>query len=225
MIGQALRNHDIFQCRPFLADFEVAVAVGAFKVMMQLDVKLLALRLAKSDLLREDEDAARLQSRMDPLNQRQTLGDGDELEGEVEDDDRGVLYGDCLKIGAEHRHRDGGGIVASEKFAAALDHRRGVVDGDNVTLRLADPLAHGEGDRPEGTTEVITVAAGLGITRREETDGGDHHPVAGDRALNHVGKDGDDPFIELKIDHFREGRGIDGIGFIGNGFLIPLTEK
>ena len=222
MTDKGLGDHHLLERRALLADLEIAVAVGPFEVVVQFFMKLLPLGLAKSDLFGEDEDAARSEPRMDAPYQRQTLRRGDELQGEVENDYRGVLNRDLLEIGTDHRHRNGRHGIASQELTAALDHRRGVIDRDNVTVRLSDPLAHGEANRPEGTAEIIAVTPGLGVFRGEDADIGYDHPVAGDRALNHVGKDRDDPFIELKIDHFLQGRGIDGIGFFGHGLLVLL---
>src|SRR6185369_16374998 len=99
--------------------------------------------------------------RIDPLNQRQTLCRGDELQGKVEDNDRSVLNSDLLEIGTDHRYRNGRHRIESQKLTAALDHRRGVIDSNNVTVRLIDPLAHGKANRPEGTAEIIAVTPDL----------------------------------------------------------------
>jgi len=157
---------------------------------------------------------------VDPLNQRQSLCRGDELQAEVEDDNRGVLNSDILEIGTDHRHRNGRHRIESQEFTTALDHRRRVIHGNNVTVRLGDPLAHGKADRPEGTAEIIAVTPGLGVFPGEDADIGYDHAVAGDRALYHIGKDGDDPFIECKIDNFLQGCSIDGIGYFAHVLLI-----
>jgi hypothetical protein len=85
---------------------------------------------------------------------------------------------------------------------------------------LVDPLAHREGSGPEGAAEIVAVASWLGVLGGEDADVGYDHPVTGDRALYHVGKDCDYAFIEFKIDHFLQGGSKDIVGFSGHLLLI-----
>jgi hypothetical protein len=64
------------------------------------------------------------------------------------------------------------------------------------------------------------VTPGPGVFRSEDADIGYDQSVAGDRALYHVGKDCDNPFIELKINDIPQGGSIDGIVFMGQSLLV-----
>jgi len=66
------------------------------------------------------------------------------------------------------------------------------------------------------------MAAGLGVSGGKDADVGYNYAVARHRALNHVGKHSNNPFIKFKIDYILEGGRIEGIGFLCHSFVVLI---
>jgi hypothetical protein len=54
----ALRNQHVFQCSALAADFQVAVGVAAFEVVVQVDEQTLDLGIVVDYFFRKHQDAA-----------------------------------------------------------------------------------------------------------------------------------------------------------------------
>lgn len=191
--GEGFGNEDVFEGGAFLADFEVGVAVGAFEVVMEFGHVLVDGGVGKGDFFGEDENATGLHAFGDAGEEWCALIEGDELEGEVEDDDGGVLDGDVLEVGAVELY---GGV---EVVAGAVDHGGGVVDGDELGAFVLNAFLQSVRGCAEGAAEVVDVGVGLGVAGGEGGEHGEDGAVAGDGAFDHVGKDVGNGVIELEI--------------------------
>ena len=80
----------------FCCHLEVAVAVVPFKLVVKLDIKIVQPFVFEAQFLRQYKDAAGLHARVNAVDDLIALARGDELQGEVENNDGGIRNGDIL---------------------------------------------------------------------------------------------------------------------------------
>ncbi len=102
-------------------------------------------------------------------------------------------------------------------FAAAFDHRGGVVDGDHLAVVGLDVSTQRLGHRAQRATEIIEVSAGLSELCRQHADVLDDGGVARYRPLDHVGKHPRHVFIEDEILVLGEGLGEQAVWVVAHG--------
>ncbi len=164
-----LGDEHVFDGGTLLGDLEVAVALGAFEVVVQGGEVGLDLRVVELDLLGEDEDAAGDESFLDAGEQGEAFFFRDELQGEVEDDDGGVFDGGVLDVLAVELDAvllfDGGDVGA-----AAFEHSGGVVDAVEGDIWGVELGAHGGDAGTERAAEVVDAGAGLGVVLGDDAE-------------------------------------------------------
>ncbi len=162
-------DEDVFDGGAFLGDLEVGVPLGAFEVVVQGGEVGLDLGVVEEDFFGEDEDAAGDEPFLDAGEQGESLFFGDELEGEVEDDDGGVFDGRFLDVLAVEVYAvsflDGGDVGA-----AAFEHGGGVVDTVEGDVRGGELGAHGGDAGAEGAAEVVDAGAGFGVVLGDDAE-------------------------------------------------------
>src|SRR5690606_39076644 len=88
---EAVGQHHLLDGAALLGDFQFAVAVGALERDMQFGEQVVLGAVLETQLFRENQRAARQQSLVDASEQFQATFRRDELQGEVERDQRGGL--------------------------------------------------------------------------------------------------------------------------------------
>lgn len=214
------RDEDIFEGAAFAADFEVAVAVGSFPIVIDIDEELSGKGVVVGDFFRENENGAGEHGLADFGKKGESILGGEELEGEVEDDDGGARELDIANIVANGF--DGGGEGGARGvFAAFGDHMRGVVDGEDAAAGGFDAVADGDGGSAEGGAEVVAVAVWGGEACGEGGEHGDDVFISGNGASDHVGEDGGDFVVKLEVSAVI----VNGGEYIVPGHQAPAAAK
>ncbi len=139
--GHGLRDQDVFECGAFATDLEIAVGILSLELVMHLHQQLLHYAVLVHDFLGQHENAASDQAIVDPADHGISFRDRQELQGVIHDDHRCLLYRGLSHVPLEDRDVDLG-IVAGNYLAAAPDHRRCVVHGDDLAAGNGDVAAH-----------------------------------------------------------------------------------
>jgi len=166
--------------------------------------------IVEAQLFREDQCPARQQRLANAPQQRQALLWGDKLQGEVQGHHRGgfELQGEDIALDHLHgqqllEHR----VLAIEVFAAALDHRGGVVHGDHPATLGAYMAAQGLGHGTQGRAQVIQHATRLGKLRGQYAEVLDDGGVTRHRALDHVREHPHHILVKGEVRHLGQGLG------------------
>lgn len=199
MNGDRFRHQHILEGGAFARDLEGAVLIAPLVLVIKIDEQRLHPRVFIHDFLGQEEQAARQEPVRNTLNDLVTALTGDELEGVIHDDEGRVAdrrFAQICKLQIDRRAARVRRFVFRQQPLAALDHRRGIIDGHDPAVRRPYALAHRERRRAEGTAEVVAAAAGRDEAGGERADGLEGRRVTGDRAPEHVGKHPRHGFVE-----------------------------
>ncbi|MOA07563.1 hypothetical protein D3C78_1272680 [compost metagenome] len=88
--------------------------------------------------------------------------------------------------------------------AAALDHGRRVVDGDDVATRHLDIPPHRQRGCTQRTSQVVNPTVGLHETLGQHANHGNDIGIAGNGTLDHVREHFSDAFVEGPVAQFGD---------------------
>ena len=206
--GDGFGDEHIFERGAFLADFEVGIAVCALKIVVDIDQQPVQMFVGKDHLFGEDQHPAGAHAPVYFFQQPKPPFGGDELKGKVENYRRSIGDFCCNHIPFNDTHTCAS-MNPLDRLAAARHHGRRVVDRDDLAVFGIQTACHREGCRAERATQVVEVAAGLGIVLRQRFNHGDDGAVARNRALDHVGKNIGHLRVEVKVGNVGQRVGID----------------
>jgi len=210
MFFEAVGLHDVFDGAALLGDFQFAVAVGAFERDMQVGEQRMFFNIVEAQLFREDQRTARQQRLADTPKQRQALGRGDELQGEIQRHHRGRLELQREDIALDHLHRQQlleHRVLAVKVLTATLDHRCRVIHSDHPAAVGTYMPAQRLGHRAKGGTEVVEHTVGLGKLRGEYAKVFDDRRVTRHRAFDHVREHPHHVLVKGEVRHLGQGLG------------------
>jgi len=201
MCSNRLRNKDVFECCAFAADLEFTVGVPALVLVVQVNEQFFHVRILVEDLFRQQQQPTRQQARSNPADHFVPGTNFQELQCVVHDS-HGRIGNSCLanitELQPDRSPTRMGGIVSCDDRLAALNHGRGIIDGNDLAAWHANALAHGQCCRAKGASEVITVTVGLDIASGERPYRLDRGGVARNGTAQHIRKDTRDRRVEAE---------------------------
>src|SRR5690606_1166189 len=137
------RNQHVLQCGALLAYLEIGITLHVLELVVHVDQQVVDCIICEADLFRQDQDAAGLHAVGNALNESRTQCRRYELQGEVEDNHRGLADLHVIYICAQQFDEIGPWLLCQNR-AETIDHGRRVVHCDQPEIVPGNVMEHGQ---------------------------------------------------------------------------------
>ncbi|SAD36700.1 Uncharacterised protein [Enterobacter cloacae] len=188
-------QHHVFQHAAFLANFQFAVAIGPFEVVVHVEQQLANVSVFETEFFRQHQRAAGIQPLINLIQQCLALRWLKELQGKIQHHHRGVFDSNVANIAFDNLNR-GRCLIGINMTTAALNHRRGVIDGNNFAILVMNIATHRERRRAQRTAQIVDLRVGLYETFGQHANHRYDIGIARNGTLDHIREDFSYPFIK-----------------------------